>query len=623
MSNKIFKIMVIVCGFNLIFDMSTVVSLHYYDIVPAWINRLLHQFFIGSLDLFIALFCLFVITLVHDIRYHLKRHILCFVPFVISIIVVIFGDLQYYIDDKARYSYGTVVFTIYISVALYLLITLINLFRYRKILKRKTRLLILAAISGEAIAACIQLYNPNLLASSLAMVLMLTFTFYTMVNPSEYIEKETEILNRYAFITMLNEKFGSKKEFYVLNVSFDDWGVLNTRFGQDFSFRVMSVMAQFMETTFHTNVYRSRTKCLSMLIDEDKDRIREIARHIFIKLEDSIKIDQVDVVLKPHLLAIKCPEYAKKQEDIFNILEMLIYKGFAEKDQEKKLIFYDKNMQAKLERYITIERMLKDAVEKDGFDVVYQPIYSRKDQRINSCEALVRLKDTQTIGFVSPEEFITIAERMGVIVELGRIVFKKVCEFAKSHSLMEKGIEYIEVNLSAIQYLDPNLADSLVEIMRIYKLPGTFFNFEITESAAVDKNIVIQTNIKRLHNAGCTFSMDDYGTGYSNLSMMIDMPYHIIKLDKSLIWPCYPPLNKTSSQNEYQDSKKSHVVLESSVRMVKNLDYKIVAEGIETQEQLDAMLEMGVDYIQGYYFSKPVDGETFYQKIDEWNKIIK
>ncbi len=618
-TNKIFRAMVIVCGLNLILDISTVCSLHYYEEVSPWLNRMLHQLFIGSIDLFIALLCLFVISLVHDLRSHAKRHILMFVPFVISIIVVIFGELKYYIGDDARYSYGMIAYTAYLSVALYLIMSLIYLFRYRKVISKRIRVLIIAAIAGEAIGCSIQLINPKLLLSGLAITLMLTFIFYSMVNPSEYIEKETDLLNRYAFLTMFNDKIGNHKSFYVFNVIFHDWSILTTRFGQDFVFHLLSDFAKYMETTFHTNVYHSRTKCLSMLIEVDQDQIYKISRNIQLKLEQSLTVNQINVNLKAHLLAVECPKYARTQEDIFNILELTMHEDIL--DNIETEIFYNEENQAIVNRYITIERMLKDAVDFNGFEVVYQPIYSAKQKRIVSCEALVRLKDTQTLGFVSPEEFILIAERIGVIGELGRMVFTKVCEFAKEHPLQEKGIEYIEVNLSAVQYMNPYLAKELIEIMHKFDIPGNFFNFEITESAAIEVNTVISNNINSLLAAGCSFSMDDYGTGYSNLTMMIDMPYHIIKLDKSLIWPCYPPQHVTKQQSGVKDNKKSHVILQSSINMIKNLDYQIVAEGVETKEQLDALVSMGVDYIQGYYFSKPVTKHSFYKKIDDWNTI--
>lgn len=618
-TNKIFRAMIIVCGLNLLFDISTVCSLHYYEKIPSWLNRMLHQLFIGSLDLFIALLCLFVISLVHDLRYHAKRHILMFVPFVISIIVIIFGELDYYIGEDVKYSYGMMANTVYISVALYLLLTLIYLIRYRKILSKRIKLLLFTAIAGEVIMSLIQMTNPSILLSGLAITLMLTFIFYSMVNPSEYIEKETDILNRYAFLTMFNEKIGSNKNFYVFNVTFDNWSILTTRFGQDFVSHLLSDFARFMETMFHTNVYHSRTKCLSMFVEGDKDQIYKISRQINLKLEESITIDQIKVNLKAHLLAVECPKYAKSQQDILDILELTMHDDIQEKPE--KVTFYDEDNQAIVNRYITIERMLKDAVDFNGFTVVYQPIYSAKLKRIVSCEALVRLKDTQTIGFVSPEEFILIAERIGVIGELGRIVFTKVCEFAKQYSLQEKGIKYIEVNLSAIQYMNPNLADELIAIMNKFDLPGKFFNFEITESAAIETNAIISKNINNLLAAGCSFSMDDYGTGYSNLTMMVDMPYHIIKLDKSLIWPCYPPQQSVAKQGEFKENTKSHVVLQSTISMIKNLSYHIVAEGVETKEQLDALLSMGVDYIQGYYFSKPVNPDCFFRKLDDWNMI--
>lgn len=619
MSNKIFRAMLITGGLNLLFDIATVYSLYYYDVVPKALNRFLHQCFIGSLDLFIALLCLFVISLVHNLRYHGRRHILMFVPFAISIIVVIFGDLKYHISDTGSYSYGMIAYTVYASVTLYLILTVTYLIRFRRVISRRTIYSLSFAILGEVVFYLIQMNFPRLLLSGLAMTLMITFVFYSLVNPSDFIEKETGIMNRYAFMTMLNELFGANKKFYVVTVSFDNWGTLNTTFGQEFTFQVMTSVARFLEESFHTNVYRSRTKCLSMLIQGDIDYIRQIARYVFIKYDSKITIDKIDLTLDPHILSIECPKFATSQEDVFKIIELFVRKDIRERENEQMLINYDGENAMILNRYITIEKMLKHAVEHDGFQVVYQPIYSAKKKKIQSCEALVRLKDTKTIGFVSPEEFILIAERIGVIGELGEIVFRKVCEFAKNYPLMELGIEYIEVNLSAIQYMNPNLAEELIAVMKEYSLPGSFFNFEITESAALGEDRIIQNNIKRLLSVGCSFSMDDYGTGYSNLTMMIDMPYHIIKLDKSLIWPCYPPDFLKGKEDTLADSKKSHVVLESSVSMVKNLDYQIVAEGIETREQLDALIAMGVDYIQGYYFSKPIQDELFVSNLKEWN----
>ena len=127
-----------------------------------------------------------------------------------------------------------------------------------------------------------------------------------------------------------------------------------------------------------------------------------------------------------------------------------------------------------------------------------------------------------------------------------------------------------------------------------------FINFEITESAAVESGHILTENMKALRELGCSFSMDDFGTGYSNLSQMADVSYDLVKLDKSLIWPCFE-----------EDSHKPQVVLQSIVKMTRDLDSHLVAEGVETAQQAEALAAMGVQYLQGYLYSKPIDSAAY------------
>lgn len=210
-------------------------------------------------------------------------------------------------------------------------------------------------------------------------------------------------------------------------------------------------------------------------------------------------------------------------------------------------------------------------------------------------EALVRLKDTETVGFVSPEIFIPIAEKKGMIMDIGKIVFEKVCHFFREHNLGKMGIDYIEVNLSSIQCVHPELPSQLKNIMEQYEINPRYMNLEITETASVESGEMLQKNMFYLREMGCSFSMDDFGTGYSNLSQMAEVIYDLVKIDKSLIWPCFD--NKNS---------KSSAILKNVIHMLLELNVNIVAEGVETREMADYLIAQGVTYLQGFYFSKPL-----------------
>jgi EAL domain-containing protein (putative c-di-GMP-specific phosphodiesterase class I) len=253
-----------------------------------------------------------------------------------------------------------------------------------------------------------------------------------------------------------------------------------------------------------------------------------------------------------------------------------------------------------MERINTIEKILRKAIETDGFIIQYQPIYSVHQNRFASAEALVRLKDTTTLGYISPEEFITIAERKGMISELGAIVFEKVCIFMKSNQLNELGVSYIEINLSGIQCMDNNLPNQLHTIMKKYEIEPQCINLEITETASVETGELLHTNMKKLRSIGCSFSMDDFGTGYSNLSQMADLSYDLVKIDKSLLWRCFE-----------NNNEKAVILLQNVITMLISLNTKIVVEGVETKEQAEWLSKIGADYLQGYFYSKPISENEY------------
>ena len=246
--------------------------------------------------------------------------------------------------------------------------------------------------------------------------------------------------------------------------------------------------------------------------------------------------------------------------------------------------------------------MLGKAIKEDGFCVHYQPIYSVEKGRYTTAEALVRFKESD-IGFVSPEEFIPIAEKNGMIVRIGEIVFEKVCKFYKENHLEEKGIENIHFNLSVVECMQQKLHEKIENIMDMYKLDSSKISLEITETAAVTSREIIINNMNQLIDRGFKFSMDDYGTGFSNTSTLIAYPFDEIKIDKSIVWSA-------------MEDEKAMIAFKHSVAMIKDLDFKIVAEGVETKEQAKMLGDLGCDYFQGYYYSKPVSEDDFMSLID-------
>ncbi|MDE7193977.1 MAG: EAL domain-containing protein, partial [Oscillospiraceae bacterium] len=253
-----------------------------------------------------------------------------------------------------------------------------------------------------------------------------------------------------------------------------------------------------------------------------------------------------------------------------------------------------------------IERLIADAVINDRIEVWYQPIFSTEQRRFSSAEALVRIR-REDGELIPPVAFIPIAESNGSILKVGEVVFRKVCEFLNKSNIREHGLSYIEVNLSVVQCAYNKLSDDYIAIMEDYGISPDMINLEITESASMNAKNTLLGNMKALTDYGVNFSLDDFGTGHSNLDYIVDMPVEIVKFDKGMT-------------TAYFENGKAKYIMDAAMSMIQGLNLKIVSEGIETEEQFKVMDELGINYIQGYYFSKPLPEDEFTEFIIKNNK---
>ncbi len=402
------------------------------------------------------------------------------------------------------------------------------------------------------------------------------------------------------------------KSFMLHTASFHEFHIIHGKYGHDICQKILRDIGNIIESTLGLKVYSVEEEVIGIIIDKnnyDEEKIRELAS----KIEYGFTFNASVIHVTGTIDMVYCPDEAEsvaELEDIFSFMRMY-------RSSQQNFYRYDKNMYKEKERYSDILRILDNAINNDGFYMVYQPIYSVKKGDFHSAEALIRLKDNKTIGFISPEEFIPIAEKEGLIMKIGEIALSKVCEFSQRANLIGRGIEYIEINLSAVQCIDQGLTRQIKDTVYKYGLPYNFLNLEITETAATSSGNMLNRNVEALRDMGASFSMDDFGTGYSNLAQMADTQYELIKIDKSLIWCCYPEqrkkiLMKTETEEKRDVSiTKSVAVLTKIIELINDLKLKIVAEGVETKEMVDALSEKGVDYLQGYYFSKPLQEEEF------------
>ena len=183
---------------------------------------------------------------------------------------------------------------------------------------------------------------------------------------------------------------------------------------------------------------------------------------------------------------------------------------------------------------------------------------------------------------------------------------KKVCRFISGNRINELGIDYVEVNLSGVQIVNSSLPDDIMAVLNEHNVPSHFLNFEMAETAETSNHMAV--NIHRIRSGGSGFSLEDFGKVGSGLSKITDNGFDIIKLDKSLVQPCLD-----------RENKKAGIILESLIGMIRQLGIEIAAEGVETEEMANELIADGVNYLQGYYYSRPLSEGKFLEFIKQHN----
>lgn len=267
----------------------------------------------------------------------------------------------------------------------------------------------------------------------------------------------------------------------------------------------------------------------------------------------------------------------------------------------KSYQFYTDGMDARAVQRLTLENDLRRALERNEFEVFYQPKINLSTQKVLGMEALLRWRHPES-GLISPTEFIPLAEETGLIVPIGEWILRTAC--AQTKLWHDQGFKLqVAVNLSARQFAQPNLAENIIGILGETGFNPRFLNLEVTESSIMKNSEAVVKTLAELKNTGIEISIDDFGTGYSSLGYLKHLPIDTLKIDKSFI-------------NEVTTNPNDAALVMAIVSLAHNLRLKVVAEGVETEDQLKFLHLLRCDEWQGFFFSQPVSASDFRKILD-------
>ena len=275
---------------------------------------------------------------------------------------------------------------------------------------------------------------------------------------------------------------------------------------------------------------------------------------------------------------------------------------YASKEKKGLIKFYDEEINQKITRTLQVESMIKNALEKDLFYLVYQPQYSAGSKTLRGFETLIRLKDEEG-NTISPSEFISIAEKSELILAIDEYVLEKAMhEFAGV--VNSDNMITLSINVSAKSIALENFADMVLRIVKKNAFIPQNLEIEITEYSITEYGGQAVANINKLRKNGIKFALDDFGTGYTSLSQLLNVPVDILKIDKTLI-------------DDIENNKKNRDFIQAVINMGHLMKCEVISEGVEGDSQLRLLKNQDCDYIQGYVWSRPVDYQKAVEIINE------
>ena len=587
-SEKVFRRTLYISIISLSLDILSLVGIEYMEILPLPLVITICKLYIMSL-LWVAVSALcYVMTDLYPEKKHVTvTRILGLLGLIQSIIVALL-PIAINRTPNAYYTYDLAVLFVYIFAIIHIMSIIAVIIICRKKISKRRRFAVGFWLTLWIAATTVQYINNSLLVVGFASAIGMLIIFIIMENPESFRDRRTGCFNSYALTEFSHRLFERKTEFGLLEIRLKG---SESRENDDSTENALKKAVSL--ASVHKDLFVFRNLNNIVVVSENVVLLKSFGYELIDILDNLGKLNK-----NQPACFVEHGEDFNQMTEVFQFLSF-VHKTFAKK-ADKMYITDDKAISKYRERPL-IEQEINNALSEDRVEVFLQPIYSNNEQKFTSAEALVRIRKKDG-SLLPPNAFIPLAEANGQIIRLGERVFEKVCEFLKNSDAVNLGIHYVEVNLSVVQCEMTDLADRLIAIIEKYGIDAHLINLEITETASVTSRAVLLKNMEKLIEYGFTFSLDDFGKGQSNLMYVVEMPVSIIKLDYDMT-------------KAFFSSPKAKQVVRAVVSMAHSMDLKLVGEGIENAAENAAMRSENIDYIQGYYYSKPIPMNEFIQFI--------
>ena len=588
---RLFGVGLISLILNVSSDILFCMLLDHSDVIPIIYAELVADFFFSMQ--FVLSYSLFAFVL-YSVGKTLKDtplYILTILPSAVGAVLFFTNPIHHwnfsFVLDEVSGTYdflpGPTFMSLYvINWGLNCAATLAYTIAFRKKLPKEVLRALISVIAVVLIAAVIQTIQPTYLLSGTAFALCALFAVSTVCDPDVKVDRVSRAFNDYAFIDYLNtQRFEKQRKHYII-LDIENFGLFSEKFGTISANELIYNIRKFIESVNKkTYIFRIQSSRFVLLLRNKEEQLQMLeAINNRFKEPFNIKGNLVDITL--HILYFK-------NDNVFTNSDM--YNDFMSRTlsvinfKEDTCVELDKAFLEQINRDRRIKEILEECLKaQSGLYMVYQPIYDVNNKKFNHFESLLRLENEE-LGYIGPGEFVPIAENFGLANDIDFFVLNETCAFLQRNP----DISNLEINISCAEFFN-NPSERFMKIINKYGIDPSRIILEITETIAVKYPNKTKEFMNDLGKYGIQFAMDDFGSGYSNIARFITLPFNVAKLDKSLL----------------EEQENVAIFFDAAISLFKNLNIPIVIEGVEVEKQLNLAKKKQIEYIQGYYFSKPL-----------------
>lgn len=586
---------------SILLNILSVYAIQYARGLPLWLNLLCNSTYLLLIVTVSSIIAYYLMSLLCEHIYPCKglqnfRKLLIFLHAIYLFLLFynLYSGILFSFDQNLNYTRGPLINAGYGIMIIQLMVLTIFSYQNRNSISKSMRRVMHILPPVISLLTVYQLLFPEVLLNGgiiVAVNIILLVNFQSCRMEQDIL---TSCGNRISFHQEIQLRLGGRQQFQIIAIAIHQFRSINYSYGHQKGDALLYEIANWLDH-LHSLVssFRIGNMEFALLLPyQGSASAEKWISSIYQRFQQPWVLGKMQVMLSISLAELI---YTDQAWSATKIMEFLNFSLALAKDREDHVVRFDTEIYRQMEQHNQLMLRMQKSIRDHLFHVWYQPIYNCQTGKFDMAEALVRMEDAQG-NPISPELFVPLAEEYELIQGISREILEKV-----GHLLTRTTPEQltsISVNLSMQQFLSVTFMDELDAWLQRYSFDPSRLTLEVTERVLASNLVQMQKVMMLLKEKGIHLALDDFGIGYSNLSMILNCPFSHIKLDQSLI-------------RQYTENERSQVMIQSLLELFHQMNFQVVVEGVETKAQAEAMIGQRADYIQGYYFAHPMPEDQF------------